>query len=385
MTALTCPFCNTAFDVPSIPGRVVCPRCGEAIPAKLLPAPTGPAMFTAVRPGPVEPMPASKSPRPVMLAAIGLMLASILGLGIWYYTRTDNADNPNNALKTPPPTRPPLGLPGMVHLHPDTQIVVALQPSPLIQYSERTGQSPEAVLASLGFQTGIFGGLRNAGIPFERIDHFIVGVSFGDSPLPRLSMILFLREPIESERQFREAVKLRQNADIKGRAKVELPSMPLPMEMHKLSDTTYLFSSDEATLEGMIKASESARMSAGLRASIQKVDLASFGWIATDDRDWAALPTLKLAAPLIGQPELPKRLRGIRAFAAGLTLRPDLSAVVNVRFADATAARELTTRAQPLLGDNVSYYSPDPEWAGIWMQGSSLQQALPALGKVFDR
>ena len=130
MTALTCPFCNTAFDLPSLPGRVVCPRCGEAIPAKLLPALAGPAITAAERQGPSETAPTRLGLRPVTLFGILLLVGSLVGLGLWYFSPTQQPDTAGPGTKAPPATRPPNALPGLLRLPPETQIALALQPAP---------------------------------------------------------------------------------------------------------------------------------------------------------------------------------------------------------------------------------------------------------------
>ena len=386
MTALTCPFCNTAFDLPSLPGRVVCPRCGEAIPAKMLPAKTGPAITAAERQGPSETAPGRLGLRPVTLFGILLLVGSLVGLGLWYSSTSQKPDSAGSGSKAPPATRPPNALPGLLRLPPETQIALALQPAPLIQYAERVGLSPEAMLAELGLPVGLVSGLKNAGIPPESIDHLVLGVSLSESPLPRLSMALFLREPIAGERHFREAVKFRQNADKPGRAKVDLPGIPLPMEMLTVDATTYLFSSDERSLDGMAKPKENADfLKLGLRESIRKVDPASFAWVATDNLAWADLPTLKLLAPLIQQPDLPKRLKGIRAIALGLTLRPELAAQGSVRFADPKAAGEFETRAKPKLAETKIAMERDEEWVSLTMPGVSFANGIPAILGLFEK
>lgn len=384
MTVLTCPFCNTSFDAPSLPGRIVCPRCGEAIPAKLLPATAGTIPDATLRAGPVETAPTG--PRPAMVAALVLLIAALVGLGIWYYTAPVPPGNTNTTDRAPPPTRPPYALPGMLYLPAETNAALALQPSALIQYGQRIGKSPEAILADFGLPTGFFAGLKSAGIPFERIDHVVLGVSIADSPIPRLALVLILNEPIAGERQFREAVKLRQNADKPGRAKVELPGLLLPMEMHRVDERIYLFSTDSDALDRMAKPAENAdRISASLRDSIRRIDAASFAWAAIDDRDWANLPALKLIAPMLQQPELPKRLTGIRAVAVGLTLTPDLAAQANVRFADPIAAGEFEARSKPKLADTRIAMGLDREWVTLALPGVSFANGIPALLKLFDK
>ena len=382
MTALTCPYCNTAFDASDVE-RSVCPRCGEAMPAKLLPPGSGPRESAGDRPAPVESKPAVRAVR--IFAAL-LLIVALVGLGFWYFgPNQKNVTEATNAT-VPPATRPPLALPGLRYLPADAQVVLALQPSPLLQYAERTGKTPEELLADWGLPAGVLNGLKKAGVPLEGIDHFVLSAGFPDVGLPRLSIALALREPIRDESEFRRVLNVRQNADKPGRAKVELPGVPLPMEMHKVDDKIYLFSSDGATLDGMVKPkANSDFLPAGVRDSLGTLDPASFAWVASDNRDWANLPVLKLIAPLIRQPDLPKRLKGTRALAIGLTLRPDLAAQVNIRFHDSKAAGEFEAKAKLKLAETKIGLALEKEWIALELPGTSFANGVPVLMGLFDK
>lgn len=382
MTALTCPYCNTAFDA-SDGERVVCPRCGEAMPAKLLPPGSGPRESGEDRPAPVESKPAVRA---VTIFAALLLIGVIVGLGFWYFgPNQKNLTEATNAT-VPSATRPPLALPGLRYLPADAQVALALQPSPLLQYAERVGKSPEQLLTDWGLPVGVFNGLKKAGVPLDRIDYFVLSAGFPDVGLPRLSIVLTLREPIRDESEFRRVLNVRQNADKAGRAKVELPGIPLPMEMHKVDDKIYLFSSDGTTLDGMVQPKANAEfLMAGVRDSLGALDPASFAWVATDNRDWANLPTLKLIAPLIQQPDLPKRLKGIRSLALGLTLRPDLAAQANIRFPDAKAAGEFEAKAKPKLAETKIGMEAQKDWVALDLPGASFANGVPVLLGLFDQ
>ena len=382
MTALTCPYCNTAFDAPG-GERVVCPRCGEAMPAKLLPPGSGPRESDGDRPAPVESKPGVRA---VTIFAALLLTGALIGLGFWYFgPNQKNLTEATNA-SVPPATRPPLALPGLRYLPASAQVALALQPSPLLQYAERAGKTPEQLLADWGLPVGVFDGLKKAGVPLDRIDHFVLSAGFPDVGLPRLSIVLALREPIRDESEFRRVLNVRQNADKPGRAKVELPGIPLPMEMHKVDDKIYLFSSDGATLEGMVQPKPNAEfLPAGLRDSLVALDPASFAWVATDNRDWANLDMLKTIATLIRQPDLPKRLKGIRALAIGLTLRPDLAAQANIRFPEAKAAGEFEAKAKTKLAETKIDMALEKDWVALGLPGVSFANGVPAILNLFDK
>lgn len=379
MNSLVCPFCNTAFDLPGVPGRVVCPRCGEAIPARRL---AGPTSAGAEQPS-AEMAEANPVRRPPILFGAALLALVLAGLGVWYFTRSPETIPTTPGQPIPLPTRPPISLAALRHLPPDTQIVVAFQPSPLDQYARRAGKTPEAVLAELGVPAALFEGLAKAGIPLDRIDHLAVGASLSGSP--KVSVALFLRKPVEDEGQFREVLKARQNADKPGRARVDLPGFPLPLEMHKLDGTTYLFSTDDKALDAMLKPQDGADfLKAGLRDSLGRLDPASFAWIATDDQNWAELPTLALFAGVAKRPDIPKRLKGVRAVAIGLPLRPDLGAVASVRFADANAAQAFDAKSRPKLAGLPMELAVEKEWVTVQMPESSFAAGVPAALSLFD-
>ena len=394
MTALTCPFCNTPFDLPEIPGRVVCPRCGEAIPAKLLPAVVDNPIAISSRPGPLETAPGEPTRRSYFMVALALICVVSAGSGIWYYSTMKTADTVSTDRAPPAATWPPATLKGLRHLPPDSQIVMALQVSPIVQYGQRNGKPPGAVLADMGLPAEVFAGLRKAGVLLEQIDHIIMGVGFSESPLPKLSVVLFLKQPVYSERQFREVLKFRQNADKLGRATVDIPGLFLPMGMHTIDETTYLFSSDDKTLDRMAgpdpEFDHKKSFGKGLQMSLDSLQLASCAWIITDDLDWANLPILKLAAPLLKQPDLPKRLKGIRSLAIGWM--PDQMAggplmTMNgvVRFADAKMATEFVARAEPKFDkDNLSIAS-EREAVRVQAKASFLVEVMPNIIEIFDR
>ncbi len=394
MTALTCPFCNTPFDLPGIPGRVVCPRCGEAIPSKLLPAILETPIAISSRPGPLEMAPMAPTRRSYFLVALVLISVVCAGLGIWYYSTMKTADTVSTDRPSPAATWPPATLKGLRYLPPDSQIVIALQISPIVQYGQRNGKPPGAVLADMGLPSEVFAGLRKAGVLLEQVDHIILAIGFPESPLPKLSIILFLKQPIYSERQFREVLKFRQNADKLGRATVEIPGLFLPMGMHTIDETTYLFSSDDKTLDRMAEPNHEfdfkKSFGKGLQTSLDSLQLASCAWIITDDLDWADLPALKLAAPLLKQPDLTKRLKGIRSLAVGWM--PDQMAggplmTMNgvIRFADAKMATEFAATAEPKFDkDNLSIAS-DREAVRVQAKARYLVDEMPKILGIFDR
>ena len=383
MNALVCPLCNTPFDLPGVPGRVVCPRCGEAIPAKLLPAIAGGSVAAAVdRPAPPEIAPGTSLRRIVQAVAV-LFAAVAVAIGAVRYFKDDPKPDATPPMAIPLPTRPPMSLAALRHFPPDTQILAAFQTSPLIQYANRIDRKPEVLLVELGLPVALFEGLAKAGIPLDQIDHIAVGASLAESM--KLSVALMLREPIRSESAFREALKARQNADKPGRSRVDLPGLPLPLDLHKFDGTTYLFSSDATALDAMLKPQENAEfLRPGLRESIGKLDPSSFAWLATDNQNWAELPTLKLLAALAKREDLPKRLKGIRALTTGLGLSSDLSGTTAVRLADAEAIREFEAKARTRIAGPNTQMTADGDWRIVRVTGLTPAVGLPGMRSLFE-
>ena len=394
MSALTCPFCNTPFDLPGIPGRVVCPRCGEAIPAKLLPVITDNQTPISSPLRPLETIPSLPTRHNYFLIALAFVSVISAGLGIWYYSTVKTADTVSTDPTPPAATWPPATLKGLRHVPSDSQIVMALQVSPIVQYGQRNGKPPGGVLADMGLPSELFAGLRKAGVLLEQIDHIILGIGFPESPLPKLSIVLLLKQPIYSERQFREVLKFRQNADKPRRSTVEIPGLFLPMGMHTVDETTLLFSSDEKTLDTMADPNPDFEIKKsfrkGLLASLDSLQVASCAWVITDDLDWANLPMLKLAASLLKQPELTKRLKDVRSLAVGwmpdqMVGGPLITMNGVIRFADPKIAADFATTAQLKFDRDNLNVSSDREAVRIQASSSYLVQEMPKILSLFDR
>ena len=78
-------------------------------------------------------------------------------------------------------------------------------------------------------------------------------------------------------------------------------------------------------------------------------------------------------------------MKGIRAIALGLTLRPELAAQGSVRFADPKAAGEFETRAKPKLAETKIAMEGDEEWVSLTMLGVSFANGIPAILGLFEK
>ena len=145
---VSCPFCNTGFDVPAtLPApRMPCPRCGESVAVKLpdgtgVPQPSLNGDGVRAVPVGVDAPPAPSGLRPLILLAAAIFAAVAVGIGVWLAGFFKDKPTPEVAKPNAPrATWPPQTLAGLRYLPTDSQVVFAFQPSPLLQYAERTRQ-----------------------------------------------------------------------------------------------------------------------------------------------------------------------------------------------------------------------------------------------------
>jgi hypothetical protein len=360
---VSCPYCNTAFDLAAVPParRSPCPRCGESVPVRGESEEPGPPPSLNGEPAPVHhaaPPPRSAG---LLVASVGLTLLVLAGFAVWIFVlRPANPSGPSTSATKPtlaPATKPPPILSGLKYLPRDTQVLLAVQPSPLLQYAERTNQNPKKVFETLGLPKALFDGFADAGFPPEAIDHVTVGASVTD---PRFVAALVVRTPIDESR-VREKLKAKVIADRRERMTADLGGVPVTLT--RADDRTLLFAMRESDLDAAGKPSAGLPdLRSGLRESVDRLSPASVAWLATDSTDWAQVPGLKLAAGFAGQPELPKRLEGVRAAAVGLSFEPNLRLRVQVRAADAATAKGFGDALGRRLADAKATVTTADEW-----------------------
>jgi hypothetical protein len=124
---------------------------------------------------------------------------------------------------------------------------------------------------------------------------------------------------------------------------------------------------------------------AGVRESIARLSPSSFVWAATDSTDWSKVGGLKIAADLVKQPDLPKRLDGVRAVAAGLSFEPEMKLSVRVRWADERGAKELATAMTDRFKEAKAQVTVSGEWADAVVPFDPPKDALGVLKKALER
>jgi hypothetical protein len=75
----------------------------------------------------------------------------------------------------------PLELAGLSYLSPDSNIVLAVRPGPILAHAEKTGQSPQALLTGAGVPPPVLATLDRLGVPLGDIDHLAAGVRVPDA------------------------------------------------------------------------------------------------------------------------------------------------------------------------------------------------------------
>lgn len=326
---VACPHCNGVVTLAAVPpsGRAACPRCGELIPVK------------GAEPVPDDvPQPAALAPHPpgfpsrALLLSLGLA-AVILVIGMSIF-RPWEQTSPQPVADRPPGTTPPAALAGLGYLPPTANVVLAVQPAPLLAYAERTKADPKELLTRSGVPAPVTDALDRFGLPLDQIDSAVVGLSLTDQALPGVTGVLTLRRPVADEDEFLRRLRA-EKKPVAGRP-VYTVTAGFPLVMTKVDPTTYLFGLTDTDL----KAADAPHPPGGghlpvdLRESLTaRLSPASFAWVATASEKWAEKPVLKLA---LKAPQLVP-LTQIRAAAVGVSLEPDPVLKVALKPADADA------------------------------------------------
>lgn len=366
MLKLSCPFCNTTFDVVSpVPARIPCPRCDENVPATSLAPPGAHAVEV------IDSRPRTSSLRfwiivgSLVLLAVGAFVAD----SIW---TSKLPPPPTGNAPAAPATKPPLMMSALRYLPANSQIAFAIQPAVLADYAKRKGQSADRLLNDIGLPPRLFAEFRKLGLEPEQIDQLAIAML--DTGLG-VSAVLVLRQPLENEAEFRAKLNAKTIADKPGHFTVDL--FKLPMEMKKADDTTYRFAGfSERKLLDTPAAAGSDHLPQGLRDSLGKLSPSTFVWFATDtvSPDWSANEKVKLLAP-----ELPKRLEMVRAIALGLSTEPELMLALVVGSSDAKALNEQYRDRLTAAKANVAV---EGDWLQAGVPFDPPKEALAALRKA---
>ncbi|OWK38870.1 hypothetical protein [Fimbriiglobus ruber] len=348
--------------------RVACPRCGESFPVKETAAgDSGPHIPVMSRNGTPHADPPAAAPlvSPAKalwpLAAGGAIVAALLvGFGLYAILKPTPRPEPGPdraKQEKKPATVPPAVVTGLAYLPADTNICAAVQFGPLLTYAARTQTDPHALLTRAGLPGELTDAPDKLGLSYGLIDHVCAGLVVDSaSAFPRVVVALVLNQKVPDRSAFLKQLKATQFTAPDGSTRFRADVGNFPWEMLNPDDKTYLFATDGNDLHEFRRgAPGSVRLSAGVRDSMAKLSPASFAWVATGMETWNDKPTVKVAAGLLKQPDLPARLVPYHAAVAGISLEPEPTAAVAVLAVDAVAAAQLRGRlAATLAGRPVA-------------------------------
>jgi hypothetical protein len=313
---LSCPSCNTHFSLGAIPPdrRATCPRCGDTFPVRgEVSEESGDgsqesvARASASTPHPAPPTPHSKGLSPARAALIAASLGLIglaAGLAV-YYTRSHKPKpepRPEPVVASATAT-PPAQLAGLGYLPAECNVVLAVQPGPILTYAERTKQDPRELLARAGVPRQVLTAFDLAVLPLVQIDHLAGGAFLGDGGDElRVALVLVLKQPLPNEEQFLLALKAKPMLPKEARWSVTPGGVPAVMA--KGSPTVWAFGLAERDLAPVDRGGFGpggtqfrGGDSEGVRKMIASVPPDAAAWVvADDDHDWTQKPLVKLAA-----------------------------------------------------------------------------------------
>ena len=110
------------------------------------------------------------------------------------------------------------------------------------QYAKGKGRTAEELLVEFGLPEDLLKQLRDAGLPPSAIHSLVVAAADVELLIPRVVIVVTLREPLKDEAKFRDKLK------VHGRdpAKVEVSGIPL--HMAESGDRVFVFALNEKDL-----------------------------------------------------------------------------------------------------------------------------------------
>ena len=374
MTELECAFCKATFNGDATQRTVVCTQCGESTPVKVSAAK---AVDT----------PLSAKPSGGLLKwSIIVTVVILAGVGLYFWNQSSKKPPVETAKPYAPATKPPALLPSLKYLPKDSQIIACLQPSPLWQYAERTGQPPTDLLEQLGVPPSLLTGLADVGLAPEKLADITLSARVNELP-PRLVVVLTLREPLKDPARLRQKLQ----AKVKDPAHrdvwtVQLPNVPLySWSLLETDPRTLFLCTNEADLELARKPHAGVNdLSLGMKESLDRLSPSSMVWVATANEDWAKLKSVELLSTVLKNPEIVQRLTGLRAVAASVSLEPSLCVNLAVQNLDGTAARAMVEKYQDKAKETEATLRTTGAWAEVTLPIDPPKENLPKLRRWFE-
>lgn len=326
---LSCPSCNTAFDLDAIPAdrRAACPRCGDVFPIRgeLAEQATGaPAFLPKATTEPLKHKCKWSNRHAAMVVAALALLGFAVGLAVYY-----NRGSKPNGEPQPEPTvtataTPPTQLLGLGYLPTECNLVFAAQPGPVLVHAARTKEEPRDLFGAASIPGAVFGALESAGLTLQQIDHIAGGlfIPSGTETL-RAALVLVLNKPLPDEAEFLKKLGAKPQSGAKSRYTVTLGKLPLN-ELARVSPTVWVFglsAGDFAAVEkggfGPGGTQFRGNESEGVRKMLASVPPNAAVWIAADDeREWTEKPIVGGLFQI--RPEMKKLVPGLKGGRGGV-------------------------------------------------------------------
>ena len=358
---LSCPSCNTAFTLPDLPAdrRANCPRCGDLFPVRTFehvaesepPASAiAPTSATSTQKDQTR-----RSRRRTVVIVLGMgCVAGVIGGVIrdLVHGHAPSPSTPTVEAKPQSTAIPAVQLTGLRYLPSDTNLIVAVQPGPILAYADDKKIDPRVFLRQAGIPNELFDGLANLGLSLPQIDHLVAGTSLGDGTLVlRLALVLVLRQPLADETEFLHKLKAHEPP---GKKRYNAEFAGLPLSLARMSPTVWVFGFDDKDFQAVDRGGFDAggvQLPPGLAQSIEKeVPPAAALWFAANDESWAEKPALKLlvqAKRIVKKEWLAVLSRG-KAGVAAVTFEETPRLRVFVKADDAATGEQIRAYFQKL-------------------------------------
>jgi hypothetical protein len=303
--AADCPFCNASTILASESVRVVCRRCGESFAPSGFTTVSDPLPDSTLQP---TPPPRINSWRLLAMIAVGLAIAAY---GVIQMVKRDPRPirDPMPELKPNDVIWPTPSLAAWKSIHPESNIVAALQPAAMIR--QNASDTPAMPVVN-----ELFSGLK---IAPDAVDHMVLGVAFAPTRLvPGMSLAVVFRSTIDESALFKTWAAERKPIAKRVIYNTNLKFLNLPLVMTPIDARTVLFGLSDDDLAG---ADGKSTLPATIRQSIQdRLSPASWLVIASDHRDWSTMSPI-FSTP--GAKDIAVKLATVRAFVLGVSNEPD--------------------------------------------------------------
>jgi hypothetical protein len=365
----TCPFCNALVpaNAPIAGGRVMCPRCGEAVG-------TGPVEPTVNRAE--TPATGTVDSRTWLISrpALTVILVALIGVGLWaawanrHHIRSQFA---GPAASEKPAVVKPADLPGLGYLPESTEAVLAVQmPFLLERLGPEADGDPAKALAALGLPEAVSELLdQMTAIGLKNVDQMAVGLGFeGHALPPQLVIVVHARQPFNLE-----AIAQRTKAHAKkkdGRILYVGKAGALPeVNWWQASDRVLIATITARDFAGVPALPRSGidHLRPGLASLVRErvADDACAWFVATSDKwDQYLQPYVLLPlTPLQGRKDLIKPAERLRSVVLSIPNEPDHPVDVQIAVKSTEAGASLRAAlADRFHGEPVEVTGED-EWA----------------------